>query len=151
LNAQNIWAGHDYAYVSYRPRGVTLPKNARKVRAIKLSKEHKYGSERATTMVEVHDYTSGRELRVRARDIIDFWDSYNSQIQVWREEQERMKKELEAQAAERAQDRDLILTSLRDADLDVHPRDINSTLRTVTLSYDQLRWLLNARSERKVY
>lgn len=110
MNAQDIWAGHDYAYVANKGRGVLWYENAERVQVRRLSKKKDYyASERARTMVEVVFLTNDGEPRkyysgdpmvreIRARDIFMRWEEYE-------EEQERRHRQAKQIAEQQARER----------------------------------------------
>lgn len=98
MNVQSIWAGEEYAFVHYRPKQ-TFITNATKGKAIKVEKEKTYGKERATAYVLMEittDMGNVRTEKVRVRDVIDFWDSYERErnaLVAEREERDRIARE----------------------------------------------------------
>lgn len=94
MNAQELWAGHDYAYFYERGRGEEYRPKAQRVKVIKVRKERRdFKSERASTVVEVkylnddgtpvistygHNVGAEKTGEIRARDIAHFWDDYES-------------------------------------------------------------------------
>lgn len=78
MNAGSLWAGTEYAWAEYRPRG-QFPSVAEKVKVIKVTKAKNYGNQNASTFVEVEVLTgrlSGKFVQVKARDIVNFWNEY---------------------------------------------------------------------------
>jgi hypothetical protein len=119
VNVQSIWAGEAYAYTSYRPNN-TFVTNARKGIAKKVIKEREWGNERMTSYVILDwvDEETGEvkreNLQVRARDVIDFWDSYeNERKAVYKEREERERQRLEDMERRRAE-REAALTRERE-------------------------------------
>lgn len=101
MQAQSIWAGHDYAWYANRPKGSNFIRHGvRRVTAIKVLKRKDYGMERASTYVVVQDHEAGREREVRARDILSFWEDYEVQLHevMGREEREKARKKEEEAA-----------------------------------------------------
>jgi hypothetical protein len=101
MNAQSIWAGEHYAYSPFRPNKLFIT-DARRCVAKKVIKKREWGNERLTTYVLVDrvDNQDGEvlqaDLEIRARDIIDFWDSYaNERDALLKEREERYRKQQE--------------------------------------------------------
>ena len=83
MNASSLWAGQYYAWQQERGRG-KFYMNATRVRVQSVRKEQKYYNENRTTLVKftIADEESsrnGQEYERPAREIIDFWDEYESQ------------------------------------------------------------------------
>lgn len=79
MNAQSLWAGNDYAYVSYPSRGVTFYSGAKRVRVERVYKERAWGNDRMTTKVVVTNVETGRQFTTTARNIVDFWSDYEAE------------------------------------------------------------------------
>lgn len=118
MQAGSLWAGHDYAYKPYRGRS-TYPKGCQRIKVIKLIKQKDAWNERASTKVLAEilnkdGSSTGMERTVRGRDIVDFWDNYET----WLEdqlEQDRINKEKKAaEKAEKARRTEQILERLRE-------------------------------------
>lgn len=141
MNAQSIWAGQYYAYLSHRPRGTSFVKGARKVRVIRVFKRQQYGNERATTFVEVEDVQSGNTLNVRARDILSFWEDYEAQLnqRLRKEQEDRERRDAENKARIDESEK---IRALLAAHGVTTTSGVNVWTRSVTISYDQLRRLL---------
>ena len=108
MNANQLWAGSDYAWSEYLRRGERYTENyVKRVRVIKVSQKVMWGNEKASTFVEVWDIDEDTEepenqertRSVRARDIFMHWDEYADERE--RREVERAKK-IREQAAEEA-------------------------------------------------
>ena len=101
MNVQSIWAGEEYAFSEYKGNK-NFPMNAKKGKAIKITKEYGYGKERATAYV-LFEVENGNgmtdERKIRARDVIDFWEDYVRERNALREKQEDERKEREARWA----------------------------------------------------
>lgn len=107
MKAQDLWAGHEYAYKESKPRGVETPLGASRVKVIKTErKKRSMYSERMSTVATVEfldketGVTRGVLRTVRARDIFDWWDDYadriadrQRRIDAAKEEEERAKRE----------------------------------------------------------
>lgn len=84
MNSQSLWAGHDYAWIPNRGKGMTFSYSVVRVKVQKVSKRRLYGNQNASTLVtfEVLDWDGipnpSPDIRngIPAREIIDFWDSY---------------------------------------------------------------------------
>lgn len=100
MNVQSIWSGEEYAYSEYRPNKKFVM-NARKGKAIKTEKRSEYGRERkaayALMEVQLNGSEATTQVWVRARDVIDFWDSYESERAALQKEQEERQRERELQ------------------------------------------------------
>lgn len=94
MNAGQLYVGEYYAYYEMRPRGIRTPIGAKKVRVTNIETRKDRFATNAKTFVHVVDIDSGREKVVRARDIIDFWDSYEAEASlVLQEREERQRSE----------------------------------------------------------
>lgn len=104
MNSQSLWAGHDYAWIPNRGKGMTFSYSVIRVKVQKVSKHRLYGNQNATTLVtfEVLDWDGipnpSTDIRsgIPAREIIDFWDSY------YNEHEERLNARKEQRAQEAA-------------------------------------------------
>jgi hypothetical protein len=125
MNANQLWAGNDYAYADYRPKGVPFVHGGKRVRVIRVYQEKDYGSERARSMVHVLMLTdegeprkaySGGDLeqKVRARDIFMRWDEYEDERTYRNEQAEKIEHE-RRQKEERAQNAKARLTDALEA------------------------------------
>jgi hypothetical protein len=83
MKAQSLWAGNDYAYLEYRGRGVTYSYNVERIRIVRVVEEKHEWNKNTTSyaLVKFLDYDGNPipdkdEGRVRARDIVDFWDDW---------------------------------------------------------------------------
>ena len=125
MNVQGIWAGEYYAFSEYKGR--SFPMRASKGKCLRVEKVKPVYGERAKAFAifEVIQEDTGErivqrydngvpvyEKRVRARDVVDEWDSYvNERSGILRERQEseriaaeqrqRMQQEMEEQRQER--------------------------------------------------
>jgi hypothetical protein len=102
MNVQSIWAGHEYAFSRYKGNK-SFPMHASKGIAKRVEKVKDFGSERAKAYV-IFD-VDGIEHKIRARDVVDFWDDYererNAIIKERDEAQERARIEREKWQRER--------------------------------------------------
>ncbi len=112
MQANEIWPGSDYAYVQNISRGVSFYPSAVRVKVIHVFKEKQnYGSERATTMVEVFmlrengdhikDYNGNDMVRnVRARNLYARWEEHATEKKLYDERAAVEKAERDARYAE---------------------------------------------------
>lgn len=115
MNATSIWAGEEYAFYPYKGNQ-SFMWNARRLRAIKVTKRREYGNSKMSSFVEgvELDKETGAELRdgatieVRTRDVIDFWEDYKNELDAKnrkraeeREVAERLRQQQEAERQER--------------------------------------------------
>lgn len=87
MNANLLYQGENYAWTSYRQRGV-FPMNCEKVRLLSMRRKREYGNDNATTYAEIETST-GQICSVVARELVDFWDNYESERDHLREEKAR--------------------------------------------------------------
>lgn len=142
MNASSLWAGTEYAWAEYRPRG-SFPIIAQKVKVIKVTKAKIYGNQNASTNVQVEVLTgrySGTTQVVKARDIVNFWNEYvderDHRAETARKEQEereaRRAKEREdgqARAKKEAEENQLIAKALEEKGfMPVGIRSMSSTI-----------------------
>lgn len=115
MNVQGIWSGEYYAYVEFGGR--SFPMHAKKGRCIRTEKVKPVYGERAkafAVLMRVNEETGEDigEVRVRARDVVDEWDSYanerrgiirerNEKIQLETERREQLQREMQAAREER--------------------------------------------------
>ena len=93
MNAQSVWPGHDYAYVSY-VRKKHFPTGAIKCKVISVRKTQQYGKERTDTLATVTFEESKATREVNVRNLYDFWDSYEDEREhVQKERQRRMEEQ----------------------------------------------------------
>ena len=109
MNAGSLWAGTEYAWAEYRPRG-SFPMGAMRVKVIKVQKVYNYGPNKATVVdVEILDGRwEGQTKQVKARDIVNFWNEYEDERNHRRELRERavnvnVKRRVDAIRNERAE------------------------------------------------
>lgn len=99
MQANKIYPGTDYAY-GYRGRGAPLPLDAKRVKVLEIIKEEIFGRSRDRTYCRVQVLTdegmpNGAEpVKVRAREILEFWDEY---IETVSEAREARKQRIEEQ------------------------------------------------------
>lgn len=127
MNAGSLWAGTEYAWAEYRPRG-SFPMIAEKVKVIKVTKRKEYGNQNASTNVQVEVLTgrySGTTQVVKARDIVNFWNEYvderDHRVEVAKKAAAEAKERLETarqvaavRAKKEAEENQLIANALRD-------------------------------------
>lgn len=77
MNANLLYQGEEYAWTSFRQRGV-FPLKCEKVKLLATRRKRAYGNDNATTYAEIQ-LATGRVAEVSAREIIDFWDNYESE------------------------------------------------------------------------
>lgn len=97
MNANDLWAGNDYAYTAWRQKGV-FPMDCVKVHLLGVRKRREPGNERYTAIARVQYYDNEGNLRpqereVRARDIIDFWEDYEAERNHRNAERDRIENE----------------------------------------------------------
>lgn len=104
----SIWVGHYYAFSEYKGNKYFVY-NAKKGKALRTEQTKGFGRERGTSYVYFEVEREGYEpyeVRVRARDVIDFWEDYERErahLQKEREtaeetarlERERVRQEVE--------------------------------------------------------
>jgi hypothetical protein len=81
MNAGSLWAGTEYAWAEYRPRG-SFSMAAVKVKLIKVQKVRRGYNSNMSTVAEVEVLEGryqGRTLQVKARDIVNFWNEYEDE------------------------------------------------------------------------
>lgn len=84
MNANQLWAGSDYAHSTYLRRGDRWTENASRVRVVKVRQVRGFGAQKASTVVDVwfvDEETEdilydGNTREVRARDIFMRWEEY---------------------------------------------------------------------------
>lgn len=113
MKAQSLWIGSDYAWYEYRGRGGPLPLNAKRVKLLEVVKEpvNSWGKNsrmRTLCMVQMlkddgmPDDSYSYHRKVRARDILNFWDEYEYERRPLKEEHDRRQREYrEKREAER--------------------------------------------------
>lgn len=100
MKAGDIWAGHEYAWLQDKPKGVETPMGAVCVKVVKINRKPAYyGSQRLSTYVDVEllqDFQFKRKgtiIEVRARDIVDHWYDYDVRAREIRENREKAEQE----------------------------------------------------------
>lgn len=142
MNAQSIWAGEMYAYTSYRPNK-RFVMNALKLRAKKLEKRRQYGNDRLTTFVigdRINEETGEvihEDIVVRARDVIDFWDSYDNERKALRTEREEREKRWAQEREQQNQERERRLQEERELREAAQRAEAEQNERIVTLFIDK--------------
>lgn len=93
MNANSVWVGHEYAYVSIVRRGI-LPTNAKRVKVLSLREVQQPYKTRKDTFATVEFIDSlRRDTEVNVRNLYDFWDSYQDELAAHRAESERKDRE----------------------------------------------------------
>lgn len=77
MNANLLYQSEHYAWTSYRQRGV-FPLKCEKVKLLSMRRQRQRGNDNATTFAEI-ETESGRIISVVTRELIDFWDNYESE------------------------------------------------------------------------
>lgn len=92
MKASQLYIGEYYAWTSHPTKGrITL--NAKKV-YLKSTETHKGRFDtNAKTHAVIRIVDSNQEKRVRAREIVDFWDSYQDEMNVIKQEEIEQKAE----------------------------------------------------------
>ena len=79
MNYNQLIEGDHYAWCSSRPRG-KFPMNGIEVVVTSTRKKRVWGNDNASTFVDLKIVESGQIIsNARARDIIDWWDSYKDE------------------------------------------------------------------------
>ena len=112
MNYQSIWKGDEYAWSPERPKGV-FPRNGRKVLVLGKHKITHPGNTRQSAEVhvqyegQVYNYITKEyepktmDTWVPAREIVDFWDNYSSELEHVQEEARLQSERYEAEKTER--------------------------------------------------
>jgi hypothetical protein len=108
MNYQSIWKGEDYAWAQYRSKG-SFPRNGKKCRVLDKRKITYSGNERQSSEVLIEyehtDYYSKETKTIQkwvpAREIVDFWDNYSSELEHILEEAKERAERYEAERLER--------------------------------------------------
>lgn len=118
MKAQSLWAGHDYAHWPYRSRGNNYTPNIERVRVVRVVKEKQLYKKNETTyayvqMLDWDGNVTQEEQKVRAYDIVDFWEDYWNEHseallknKAWRDEQEKIRQERHEQMMRERQERE---------------------------------------------
>ena len=143
MNYQSIWKGDEYAWSDQRPKGI-FPRNGVRVNILDKRKVTYVGNTRQSAEVRItyeYEYTPWNETTpqvrtidkwVPAREIVDFWDSYSSELEHYREldRERRERAEADRKARNEERERKLQLEAMereqRITDFSVHtgiPRD----------------------------
>lgn len=120
MNAQSLWAGHEYAWIPQKQKGQTKSFSVRRVRLISMTKRRLYGNQNATTLVsfEVLDWDGvpnpepAIQSGIPAREIVDFWDSHWSENEEYYEGRKARIMEEAAQKRARQMEDATILAAL---------------------------------------
>lgn len=157
MNANSVWVGHEYAYVPIVRRGV-LPTNAKRVKVLSLREKQQLHKSRKDTLATVEFVDSLRpNLEVNVRNLCDFWDSYQDELNAYRAEREHKERERREryarEEAERFQEREAqrqaeklrlqrIAQNLANTlSIDVSTIYINETTRRFSIDERHLRFL----------
>ena len=106
MNANSVWAGHEYAYV-HIVRRKYFPRSATRVKVISKRELQYSGKARKDTfaLVSFPDDLTRPDREVNVRNLYDFWDSYVDEKHhhdaKQKEAQERQEREWQARMAER--------------------------------------------------
>jgi hypothetical protein len=89
-----------------RPKS-TFPRNGKEVVAIATRRVRQFGNERLSTEVHIRQVESDKEHWVPAREIVDFWDNYSSELShvLETEESARAERKRKRQAIEDAEEK----------------------------------------------
>lgn len=150
MNAQSVWPGHEYAYVTY-VRKKHFPMNASRVKVLSLRKVKEWGNERDSTMATVTFVDSELTREVNVRNLHDFWDSYIDEregrlAEKRREEeeaQERLRKQREEQEKLRVKEQTIGERLAWRLGLDTSVVRVNPYAHEVTIQIKELEFLLN--------
>lgn len=93
MQAALIRPGEFYAYLRYPPKGIPVPLGAIKVQVNQVRKVKQMFDKNARTIVDVVIVEDGRELSVRSRSIIGFWNEYENEVAYLKEEIKKKKEE----------------------------------------------------------
>lgn len=103
MNANSLYVGDYYAWSPYPKKG-RFTMNCEKVRLRSVETQRSRYEKNAKTFANVTlvDRDPPREMRVRARELVDFWDDYKREHDLLMEEQlerehERMRNSLKQQ------------------------------------------------------
>lgn len=98
MNYQSIWKGDEYAWARDRPRGI-FPRNGVRCTVRDKRKVRHIGNTRESSevLIEFDAITKW----VPAREIVDFWNSYEDELEHYRE----LDRERETQAEQRREER----------------------------------------------
>lgn len=119
MQANSLWAGNDYAYIQDKGN-IDFSFGASRVRIIRVFKEKADSwNERLSTYAEVHfiddegnvKQRDGKDIirKVRARDILDFWDSYSDEKERREQEaRERQRKAIEEKTRTEAENLEMV-------------------------------------------
>jgi hypothetical protein len=150
MNAQSVWPGHEYAYVSY-VRKKHFPTGAVKVKVISVRKHQASYKDRTDTLATVLFDESKATREVNVRNLYDFWDSYMDEKahvleerQRRHEEQQKRNQEIRDRAeAERKNKRTIADNLAYKLGLDVAAVEVAHN--GVVIGYQHLQFLLGDR------
>lgn len=94
MNANSLYVGDYYAWSSY-PRKGAFTRGCKKVRLRSVETVRSRYESNAKTFANVTlvDVDPPRELRVRARELVDFWDDWKREDDILQEEQRERERE----------------------------------------------------------
>jgi len=146
LNAQSVWVGHEYAYVSY-VRKKHFPTGAAKVKVVSIRKHQTSYKERTDTLAVVQ-FEGGATREVNVRNLYDFWDSYEDEKRHIEDERKRKQAETERVFAEQQEARKAEIRRKRTiADqlaykLGLDTAAVETAYNGVVIGYNHLEFLL---------
>lgn len=145
MNAQSVWPGHEYAYVSYVQKK-TFPMQATKVKVLSLKRVKYYGKQREDTLATV-EFDGGHTREVNVRNLYDFWDSYEDERQGHLDAQERRQQEAQKRAREAAelrlqeQRRKRTIANNLAYRLGIDPAAVETSYNGIVVGYNHLKFL----------
>jgi hypothetical protein len=114
MKASQLYVGEYYAWTPYPPKG-KLAKDAVKVRLRgTLTRKGRFDTN-AKTFALITVVDTGREKEVRARELVDFWDNYESEIELIRREAREREAEVHRNRVHDVMVATLLTRELRDA------------------------------------
>lgn len=147
MNAQSVWPGHEYAYVSYVRKKV-FPTAATKVKVISIRKQQQYGKERVDTLATVLFPETKATREVNVRNLYDFWDSYvDEKEHVLKEREDRQKEQERRYEEQRLQQVAARLRKRKIADsladkLGLDRTAVETSHNGVVIGYNHIEFLL---------
>lgn len=103
MNYQSIWKGDEYAWARNRPRGA-FAYNGKKCTVRDKRKVRYVGNDRESSEVLIQIGDSDTRW-VPAREIVDFWDNYESELEHHREQDRIRDEKYQAEIEQRRQER----------------------------------------------
>lgn len=159
MNAQDIWAGHDYAHHPDKGRGRTFVPGARRIKVMRVFKAKPFsGAERFTSYADVlylskdgnPDDRYPDQRQVRCRDIISRWEEYAEEARQHAELHARQEREREETLLAREREKQAYINRLVSKGI---PSDAiqHVTPYSITLKRKELLpWLMGTESSRQV-